>query len=186
MEWIILGLGAYLLWRMASEPDRPSQKSAEEEAKAQVPTVYLDQRRVFMVNRFLPLINDVASKLAMDANIIKAVIYHLSGGDDGLEMMHPDGEYGYGLMQITCSRARTITTAYEGIEGVSELTDCILLRDAVNSVWYGASYLRALYRGDWKEAIAKYYSPTQALFPREDALQRADQTLAIAQIFDTI
>ena len=186
METIILIAGAYLLWRMVSERGKPSQLPSpdvqpqpQEEPQEEL---YIEQRKASMVLRFEPIIGDAAESLNIPADILKALIYLKSGGDDGARIIQNDSEYGYGLTQITCSRARSLAH-YEGIEGVSEITDCTALDDPINSIWYGANYLRLLYRGDWQYALSMYYSPTESLIPREDAVELARQTLAVANEF---
>lgn len=182
MNIIILAIGAYIAWRiMASRSSKPSQESppVPTEPKSSLPLVYLDQRRVFMVEKFAPVINAVADSLRMDPILIKALIYMQSGGDDAARIMQPDSEYGYGLTQITCMRARKLSTD-PTLESVTPITDCLDLEIPINSVWYGSLYLNALYQGDWETAFAAYYSPTTNLFPREDAIAKAKLTMAIA------
>jgi hypothetical protein len=190
MELLILAIGAYLLWRTASESGKPSQEPSpkslpEEPTKPLERRIFLDSRKVFLINRYTPLIKDVAAELGIDADIFRALIYVSSGGDEAVQIMQPDSEYGYGLTQITCSRARGIGKLYQ--EGVEEVgIDCRTLLLPINSIWYGGAYLRALYQGDWLAALAKYYSPTESLIPRADALRRARLTLTTAKAFRTI
>jgi len=203
MNLIMLLLGAYFAWRlMASGNGKPSQEPSpiiplvptepvaepapkRGSATALSTTVYLDQRRVFMVQRFAAIINAVAASVNLDPNIIKALIYVQSGGDDAARIMQPDSEYGYGLTQITCTRAKRLA-ADPILEKVTAITDCLDLETPINSIYYGASYLRALYQGDWGTALAKYYSPTISLIPREDAWRKAALTLAIANTWAII
>lgn len=192
MDLIVLLLGAYFAWRfMASRSGKPSQEpspiepSLVEPITEPAPTVYLEQRRVFMVQRFAALINAVADSLQLDPNIIKALIYVQSGGDDAARIMQPDSEYGYGLTQITCSRAKKLA-ADPTLEKVTTITDCLDLETPINSIYYGAAYLRALYQGDWQTALARYYSPAGNLIPREDALKKAAMTLAITNTWATL
>lgn len=184
MNLIILAIGAYIAWRiMASRNSKPSQELPTPLVPEPVPPtqmlIYLEQRRVFMVERFAPIINAVADSLRMPPNLIRALIYVQSGGDDAARVMQPDSEYGYGLTQITCTRARKLATD-PTLESVSPIIDCLDLETPINSVYYGALYLNALYQRDWETAFAKYYSPTTNLFPREDAIQKAKLSLAIA------
>jgi len=184
MNLIIAVIGAYLVWRLWQNGGKPSQEPPPPPPplpleQPQIPTVYLEQRKVFLVERFAPLINSVAESLNMPPNILKALIYLQSSGDDAARLMQPDSEYGYGLTQITCSRARRLSADAE-LKGVVPITDCLILEEPVNSIYYGAVYLNALSRGDWLTALAKYYSPTEALIPREDALKKAKLTLAVA------
>lgn len=194
MDLIILALGAYLAWRiLASRSSKPSQEPSPIpppvpiEPTPKRPTVYLEQRRVFMVERFAAIINAVAVSLNMDPNIIRSLIYIQSGGDDAARIMQPDSEYGYGLTQITCARARRLA-ADPTLESVTPITDCLDLETPINSIYYGALYLHALYQvpsregvgGGWVTALAKYYSPTDNLVPREDAIRKAILTVDIA------
>lgn len=183
MNLIILAIGAYLAWRLLAENGgKPSQEPPEPpplEPSTEIPTIFIEQRRVFLVERFAPLINSVAESLRMPPNILKALIYMQSGGDDAARVMQPDSEYGYGLTQISCSRARRLAASAE-LEGVTPISDCLDLETPVNSIYYGAVYLNALNRGDWLIALAKYYSPREALIPRTDALRKARITLAVA------
>lgn len=192
MNLIILLLGAYIVWRiMASRSSKPGQEPShpvqvpQEPVTPKLPTVYLDPQRVFMVERFAAIINAVADSLKMDPFIIKALIYVQSGGDDAARIMQPDSEYGYGLTQITCTRARKLATD-PTLENVTLITDCLDLETPINSVYYGSLYLHALYQGDWASALARYYSPTQSLLPREDAIQKATITIAVANTWRQI
>lgn len=186
MNLIILTLGAYFVWRyMASRSGKPSQEPTptpplvEPQVQPKIPTLYLERQRVFMVERFAALINAVANSLQLDPNIIRALIYVQSGGDDAARIMQPDSEYGYGLTQITCGRARKLA-ADPTIEGITPITDCLDLESPVNSIYYGAAYLNALYQGDWVAALAHYYSPTANLLATQAATQKAALTLAVA------
>lgn len=183
MNLIILVLGAYIVWRLASGSSKPSQEPSPIppviEPITPQPTVYLERQRVFMVERFASIINAVANSLKMDANIIRALIYVQSGGDDAARIMQPDSEYGYGLTQITCARARRLASD-PTLEAVTPITDCLDLETPINSIYYGALYLHALYQGDWVTTLAKYYSSTISLLPTQAATQKAALTLAIA------
>lgn len=132
-----------------------------------------------MVERFAALINAVANSLKLDPNIIRALIYVQSGGDDAARIMQPDSEYGYGLTQITCRRAHKLA-ADPTIEEITPITDCLSLETPINSIYYGAAYLRALYDGDWVAALARYYSPTANLLSTQAATKKAALTLAVA------
>ena len=191
MNLIILTLGAYIVWRyMASRSSKPSQEPSPippvtiEPLTPQIPAIYLERQRVFMVERFAPIINAVATSLNMDANIIRALIYVQSGGDDAARIMQPDSEYGYGLTQITCARARKLS-ADPTLESVTPITDCLDLETPINSVYYGALYLHALYQGDWVTTLAKFYSPTMSLLPTQAAIRKAALTLAVANAWAT-
>lgn len=186
MNLIMLVLGAYLVWRiMASESSKPSQEPIPTPTPVEpvplppVPTIYLERQRVFMVERFAALINAVTNSLKIDPNIIKALIYLQSGGDDAARIMQPDSEYGYGLTQITCGRARRLA-ADPTLEDITPITDCLVLETPINSIYYGAAYLNALYQGDWMAALARYYSPTANLLPTQAATKKAALTLAVA------
>lgn len=184
MNLIMLALGAYFVWRyMASRSSKPSQEpptpTPVESIQPKIPTLYLERQRVFMVERFAALINAVANSLQLDPNIIRALIYIQSGGDDAARIMQPDSEYGYGLTQITCSRARKLA-ADPTIEEITPITDCLALETPINSIYYGAAYLRALYDGDWVAALARYYSSTANLLPTQAASKKAALTLAVA------
>ncbi len=187
MDLIILAIGAYLAWRLlAKNGSKPSQEPPEPPPlEPDIPPMFIEQRRVFLVERFAPLINSVAESLRMPPNILKALIYMQSGGDDAARVMQPDSEYGYGLTQITCSRARRLSADAE-LKGVTPISDCLDLETPVNSIYYGAVYLNALNRGDWLTALAKYYSPREALIPRADALKKAGTTLAVANAWTYI
>jgi len=168
--------------RLLSKPSQetiPTPTPPIEPVTPKIPTIYLDRQRVFMVERFAALINAVANSLKMDPNIIRALIYLQSGGDDAARIMQPDNEYGYGLTQITCTRARKLA-ADPTIEGITPITDCLDLEIPINSVYYGMAYLNALYQGAWDAALARYYSSTASLLPTQAAVQKAALTLAIA------
>ena len=191
MNLIIVLLGAYLVWRiLASRSGKPSQELPPTPpteplvTPITIPMVYLDRRRVFMVEQFAAIINAVATSLNMDSKIIRALIYVQSGGDDAARIMQPDSEYGYGLTQITCARARRLA-ADPTLETVTAITDCLDLETPINSIYYGALYLHALYQGDWVTTLAKYYSPTSSLLPTQAATKKAALTLAIANSWAT-
>lgn len=188
MNILILAIGAYFFWRLAAQSSKPSQRIPQEETTlpSDQPKVYLDRRKVSMVNRFDAIITDTAETLKLDSNILKGLIYMMSGGDDGSRWMQPDSEYGYGLTQITCSRARYMREHYEGIEGVQAIDDCLVLGTPINSVWYGAVYLKSLFQGNWLDALGRYFSPTEAIFPTENAVELAQRTLAVADVFRQI
>lgn len=187
MNLIILVLGAYIAWRiMASRSSKPSQEPSPPSPPPlvpieppQIPTVYLERQRVFMVERFAAIINAVANSLKMDPNIIRALIYVQSGGDDAARIMQPDSEYGYGLTQITCTRARKLAVD-PTLENVTPIVDCLDLETPINSIYYGALYLHALYQREWVVALAKYYSPSANLWPGAGAVRKAELTLAVA------
>lgn len=132
-----------------------------------------------MVERFATIINAVAASLNMPSDIIRALIYVQSGGDDAARTMQPDSEYGYGLTQITCGRAKKLGED-PTLEKVTPIKDCLDLETPINSVYYGVLYLKALYQGDWTAALALYYSPTGNLWPTESAIEKAKLTLSIA------
>lgn len=186
MDLIVVILGAYLAWRLlAKDSSKPSQEPLEiveaelPQPPPQTPAVYLNQNTVFRVNRFDSLINAVTNTMNIPPGILKALIYQQSGGDDAARFMQPDSEYGYGLTQITCGRARQLAANLD-IEGVVKITDCLRLEEPINSIYYGAAYLRALYTGNWQDALARYFSPTESLIPRQDAIKKAALTIAVA------
>jgi hypothetical protein len=186
MNVIISIIGAYIVMRLAQRRSKPGQQPSLPDTT----TLYLDQYKVSLVNRFMPLIQRTANILEIPPDILWAMIYMVSSGDEGLRIVTSDGEYGYGLTQITCSRAKAIASSESLAKDVTLISDCRVLGSPANSIWYGAVYLRSLFLkdadGSWLTALARYYSPTMSAVPHEQSLLAAQRTLLVAQTFRKI
>lgn len=181
---IILAFIGFLLLRKTSQASPPLLNKPA--PAPTIPLPLLDESTVFRINRYTGFINDVVNQLGIDPNLLRALIYVKSGGDERAQYISPDGEYGYGLTQITCGRARMMpqpAASTSIVDKIVNSADCPKLIKPENSIWYGAAYLRAVYQGDWVDALARYNSPSNMVILNADAFERARETLLIAEAF---